>query len=330
MNNPKITVAIPIYNVEKYIERCARSLFEQTLQDIEFIFIDDCSPDNSVKILKDVLKDYPKRQEQTKIISLTKNGGLGNARTIGVKAATSEYIIHCDSDDWVDNDLYEKMYNAAIKDNADIVICDCIEEYKNKSILNSNPNFSQDPKEVIANAYKYIFWGSLCNKLIKRNLYIDNNIYSYPNISMAEDLGVTCRLFVLANKLTQIRDSNYHYFRANEKSITANKYSDTTINQMLEVSKLLRDYLLKIDNQRYEIYANFLCYSSRLQIIRGKFSDLSLYKMTYPETDKYIKYFKYSAFPTKARFRFWLVKYKMSFLSIILYKIVMLKSKFFS
>ena len=107
---PKVSVIIPVYNVEKYIEKCARSLFEQTLDDIEYIFIDDCSPDNSMLVLSKVLKSYPKREAQVRIIRNPENKGVAYSRTIGMKAATGEYMIHCDPDDWVDKELYQNMY----------------------------------------------------------------------------------------------------------------------------------------------------------------------------------------------------------------------------
>ena len=326
--NYKVSVAIPIYNVEKYIERCARSLFEQTLDNIEFIFVDDCSSDRSVEILKNTIEEYSKRKRHCKIISLPENRGLGNARTVGIKSASGKYMIHCDSDDWVDLDLYEKMYCLAEKESADIVVCDCIEEYANRSVISANPQFSSDPKEVIANAYKYIFMGSMCNKLVKRTLHIDNNIFSYPGIAMAEDLAVMCRLFVNADKLCQVRSSCYHYFKENESSITASKYNNNNIDQMLKVSGLLRDYLLSKNAEKYELYANFICYSSRLQIIRGNFSDIEKFRKTYPETNKYIKSFSSKGFPPKARLRYWLVKNHLAFLSILLYKLFIIKKRF--
>ena len=121
---PKISVIVPVYGVERYMERCARSLFEQTLDDIEFIFVDDCSPDRSLDILNEVLEEYVDRQLQTQIVRLDQNGGLPNARKVGLRLATGNYIIHCDSDDWVERDMYRAMYEKAIKTNADMVVCD--------------------------------------------------------------------------------------------------------------------------------------------------------------------------------------------------------------
>jgi glycosyltransferase involved in cell wall biosynthesis len=102
-----ISVIIPIYNSAKYLERCVVSLFIQTLADIEYIFVDDCSNDNSIGILYKTICCYPSRQNQVKIIQLHKNVGAAKARSIGLKIATGEYITYCDSDDWLSENMYE-------------------------------------------------------------------------------------------------------------------------------------------------------------------------------------------------------------------------------
>ena len=110
---PKVSVIIPIYGVEKYIERCARSLFEQTLDDIEYIFIDDCTPDNSMIVLQSIIEKYrfrlDKEKKVVRIEKMPSNSGLTAVRSHGMQLALGEYVIHCDSDDWVDRELYETM-----------------------------------------------------------------------------------------------------------------------------------------------------------------------------------------------------------------------------
>ena len=120
---PEVSVCIPVYGVEKYIERCARSLFEQTMTDgIEFIFVNDCTTDKSIEILERILAEYPGRQAQTKIIHHATNKGLVAARNTGLAHATGDYIIHCDSDDWVDLNFYESLYKKAVETGADVVV----------------------------------------------------------------------------------------------------------------------------------------------------------------------------------------------------------------
>ena len=111
---PKVSVIVPIYEVEKYIERCVRSLFEQTLDDIEYIFVDDCTKDNSITVLERVIKDYPNRKSQITILHHETNKGLPQARKTGLLSARGDYIAHCDSDDWVDHKLFALMYEKAV------------------------------------------------------------------------------------------------------------------------------------------------------------------------------------------------------------------------
>ena len=120
---PKVSIIITVYNREKYIEECARSLFEQSLDDIEYIFINDASTDNSIEILKTTANNYPQRIPYIKIINLDQNGGVANARNIGIDNVTGDYTIHTDSDDWVDRDMYKQLYKKALETNADIVGC---------------------------------------------------------------------------------------------------------------------------------------------------------------------------------------------------------------
>ncbi|MBR1792919.1 MAG: glycosyltransferase family 2 protein, partial [Bacteroidales bacterium] len=105
---PLVSVIVPVYNVEKYIGRCAESLMKQTLQNMEFIFVDDCSPDESIEVLNQVIQRYPNRAHQVKIVRHDRNQGFPFARSSGIKPAEGEYVAHCDSDDWVDTGIYQK------------------------------------------------------------------------------------------------------------------------------------------------------------------------------------------------------------------------------
>jgi glycosyltransferase involved in cell wall biosynthesis len=131
---PVLSIIVPIYKVERYISPCTHSLFGQTHSDIEYIFVNDYTPDNSIKILLEVLKNYPDRSEQVKILNHEYNRGLAAARQSGLDAATGEYLIMVDSDDWLEIDMIAKMYEKAIKEDADIVIADFYEDYTGKEI----------------------------------------------------------------------------------------------------------------------------------------------------------------------------------------------------
>lgn len=219
---PKVSVIIPVYCVEKYIERCVVSLFEQSLDDIEYLFIDDCSPDNSISIVKKVLERYPLRQSQVVFHQMEQNSGQAKVREWGIKNATGDFVIHCDSDDWVDTGLYQMLYNTAIREKADIVGCDYRIVSNKGEILKRYPGFSSvNKEELISNLLLLKDSWSLWNKLIKSELY--ESISFFPQYNMGEDMLLVLQMVIKAKKIAYVPDIFYNYFH-NLNSIT---YSDT-------------------------------------------------------------------------------------------------------
>lgn len=214
---PKVSVIIPVYGVEKYIERCIRSLFEQTLRDIEYIFIDDCTPDKSVEILKRVLEEYPQRKSQVVIHRMEKNSGQAAVRKWGMLNATGEYVIHCDSDDWVDVHMYEEMYNKAIEEDADVVVCDfCSTDCENEQY--SKGLISKERENVIVDVLLWRIAGCLWNKLVRRKEYTDHDL-NYPTHNMGEDAALIVQILWNAKRISYLPKPLYYYY-TNPTSIT--------------------------------------------------------------------------------------------------------------
>lgn len=215
-SKPKVSVIVPIYGVEAYIERCAVSLFEQTLDDIEYIFVNDCTPDNSMTILSEVLLRYPQRREQVRIINQPKNMGAAKAREDGIKAARGEYIIHCDSDDWVMVDAYQRMYDCSKKYGYDILIADYIEHNGIDEIRKVHQELGDNPLSTIIS--KPVLC-SLINKLVKRSI-LNNDIY-YPTQHMQEDNVLCIQMFYYANSVGYLKGQTpvYAYY-INQNSIS--------------------------------------------------------------------------------------------------------------
>ena len=129
---PKVSVVVPVYGVEAYIGQCVRSLFSQTWDNCEFIFVDDGSPDNSISMLESVLTtEFPQLQSSVKVLH-EPNSGLPCARMAGLAKAEGDYIIHVDSDDWVEPDYVRNLVEKAIDEGADVVYCDFYKEYSGK------------------------------------------------------------------------------------------------------------------------------------------------------------------------------------------------------
>lgn len=239
---PKVSIIVPVYGVEKYIERCARSLFEQTLDDIEYLFIDDCTPDNSIEILKNVLEEYPHRKNQVIIHRMEKNSGQAAVRKWGMLNATGDYIIHCDSDDWVDVTMYEKMYKMALEEGSDVVVCDYMvtDGESTQNIVKACQ--SVKPFEFLENMLLQRDPWSLCNKLFKKTAYYK---IVYPDNSMGEDMAMSIQLITRCRHMAYIPEPLYSYY-FNPESITKNNSLDSCVRkyqQLFENSKIVLDFL---------------------------------------------------------------------------------------
>lgn len=259
---PKVSIIIPVYGVEKYIERCARSLFEQTLDDMEYLFIDDCTPDHSVEILNRVLKEYPLRKNQVVIHRMEKNSGQATVRKWGMLNATGDYVIHCDSDDWVDVTMYQKMYNKAVEENADIVVCDYVVTDDNSSDTYVTACHSVKPLELLENCLFQRDPWSLCNKLFKRTAYYK---VVYPSGAMGEDMATTIQLLARCYRMVYVPEPLYHYFY-NSQSITKVITMEACIKkyeQLFENSKIVLQFMEQTGLERYMkdalvVYKHFL------------------------------------------------------------------------
>ncbi|WP_160686063.1 glycosyltransferase family 2 protein [Clostridium sp. C2-6-12] len=224
--NPKVSIIVPVYNAEKYLKEMIASLYAQTLKEIEFIFIDDCSMDNSLDILYEFEKKDPDR---VIIIKSDENQGPGGARNIGLKYASGEYIGFVDSDDYIKPEMYECMYNKAIENDCDLVECGYFSERKNKDMMLWDK--SMEGEVSFDNRVKmFITCGFICTKLFKRNIIINSQIEFIPKMRF-EDIDFLNRVYCRIHKVGIVNKSLY-YYRNNQESFTNKgnemKYFDIT------------------------------------------------------------------------------------------------------
>ena len=212
---PKVSVIIPVYGVEKYIERCAESLFSQTLDDIEFIFINDCSPDKSMEHLNATIEKnryrFAEMNWSVRIERMQKNSGQAAVRRYGLGLATGDFVIHCDSDDWVAPNMYEVLYNKAINEDADLVICRSYMSDGTNHTFNPKTGFSEDKIKYMELILLGIASRSLCMKLIRRSLFTDNPIM-FPVADSGEDNTLSVQAVYYANKYVLINEPYYFYY----------------------------------------------------------------------------------------------------------------------
>jgi len=280
-----ISVLIPVYNVEKYIERCVRSLMEQTIKEkIEFIFINDGSTDKSIEILEKVISNYKEREKQVRIVHQPSNMGLSNARLRGIHEAQGNYLINCDSDDWVEPDMYESLWLKAEATNADIVVSDFYHEFANKQRIE---RFEEKSAHEAILSSKGNYWWCTCNRLVKKSLYDDNNIYPIPGINMLEDVCVMMRLYYHAHKIEYIHRPLYHYDRTRESSLMHQNYSTKTILQRKQCIDFLATFF-KQKNFKFDDIYNLYKINIRDSFLLQTPINWEEWKKCYPETWKLV------------------------------------------
>ncbi len=312
-----ISIIIPVYNSEKYLRKCLDGCLAQTCQEIEIIAIDDGSTDNSGEILD----EYMRRESRIKVIHQT-NQGVAAARNTGIQNAQGEYLIHLDSDDYCEKEMIEELYDCAIKNNADIVICDYFVNYPNKQIYISQqaPTNGMACMAALMNGSLH---GSTCNKLIKSKLYKENHICFAEKIDMWEDLSAVIRLCFFAKTVVYLPKAYLHYNQLNNQSYT-NKLTVNSLDNMQQAVKITADFLE--EKQLLPTFENELTFMKltvkRESLLHTRGQQQKEYAKLYPETDAYIFCNKHN--PVYYKYAQWLIAKKQFWLANIIFNIIQL------
>ncbi|MBQ7137086.1 MAG: glycosyltransferase [Bacilli bacterium] len=241
-----ISVIVPVYNSEEYLEKCLKSLVNQTLKDIEVIIINDGSTDGSQSIIDNFESVYPKI---IKSYNMKKNSGLGFVRNFGISKATKEYVAFVDSDDYVDEDMFEIMYNKATEDKSEIVECDFIWEFPNKNNIDSGS-----------------FYDNVKDMLIKVRVMACNKIYNIswlkkvnPQFAVGlkyEDVLFTYQYVPYVKKVSFVKEPFYHYV---QRSNSLANYQTKRVADMYEIlSQVLSFYKDKKIYNKYKTELEYL------------------------------------------------------------------------
>lgn len=282
----KVSVIVPVYNTKLYLQRSITSLMKQTLDDVEFIIIDDGSQDGSADLIREIVNTYPDRVEQVNLI-VRENRGVAATRAQGVALATGEYVIHFDSDDWAREDMLELMYDKARLDDADIVVCDYAMVYQTK-VVNIAQSVHDNGIDCVNDLLFERISNGNCNKLVRRSLYTMHNITFVSGLDMGEDFLVTLRLFLKAKKMSHISLVLYFYNQENNSSLTKN-HSQKSLGDLLAI---IEHALVSIDvsglSQIYKSGIDHLKLNIRMQFVvlsKGN-SEIALQGLKlYPETN---------------------------------------------
>ena len=219
MGTNKVSVIIPMYNVSAVIDNCIATLFSQTLSDIELVFVDDCSTDDSLNKLKAILPE--KDGVEVKILQHSVNRGVAAARNTGLAAVTGEYVYYVDADDYIESNTLEVLYKEAKQKDADIVGCEWFLSFKHneRAVKQSQAHSGEELFKKFAGGV--IRW-NLWLFLVKRSLYVDNDIHFFERMNMGEDMMVMMKLALNAKNVSIVNIPLYHYIQTNTNSLTKN------------------------------------------------------------------------------------------------------------
>ncbi len=264
----KVSILVPLYNVEKYIERCARSLFEQTYENLEYVFVDDCSPDASVAILQKVVEKYPSRKKQFRLIHNVLNRGASASKNVAIENATGEFVCFVDSDDWMELNAIELLVNEQLKTGADVVW--------GKMLMHTNNGIYQLEEPLYKTKHDWL----LCycrltsgivmtnsRRIIRRSLFDLYGIKSADGFNYSEDKLLMSQVAYYAKDFGSIGDFVYHYNRQNPLSATAKQNNLFNIDVFRQESGSIQ-LIERFFSDKEDVYYNEVG-KARMRYLKG-------------------------------------------------------------
>ena len=215
----KVSIIVPIYKVEQYIRDCAASVLGQSYPDIQFIFVDDASPDQSVPLLNELIDSrFPELRPRIEIIRKERNEGLPQARLTGLRHATGDYVLHVDSDDSLELDAVEKLVRKALESYADVVYFHVRKTRANGRTHIARDKAYMDPRDFSRDIFLFRAHGYAVNKFARRSCYREDLFY--PTVNMHEDMVLMGQMLFFCDKVALLPEALYNYRRDNAASET--------------------------------------------------------------------------------------------------------------
>ena len=218
----KVSILVPVYEVERFIERCSRSLFEQSYPSLEFIFVNDCSPDKSIEVLNNVIEGYPERKDTVKIVDHDKNRGISATRNTGLDHSSGEFVIFVDSDDWLDLHAIELLVKKQSENDADIVSGNRIIHYEDKEEFFPEREY-KDNEQMTLQMMQHSLDHFVAGRLFRKSLFTDNGLRWNEGYDIAEDRYMMTLLAYHTKVYDTVDSVIYHYERGNVNSVTKTK-----------------------------------------------------------------------------------------------------------
>ena len=285
-NSIKVSILVPFFKVEKYVGRCVESLFTQTYPNIEYVFVNDCTPDKSMDVINDYISKYGVAKK-CKMIVHEKNQGISASRNDCLDNMSGDYFLFIDSDDYIDKDMVESLVEAAIKENADISGCGYVEEYSDHSVEHPQ-KYTNDHNEMMRAITLLTIKGVMWKLLVRSTIVTDHKdeVRFIPDRNMVDDYYFCCQIFFYAQRFASVDRCMYHWIQYNP-----NNYTHTTIfaveSQAAAIRKTEEFYREK---RVYELLIDVLLkrkFISKLPLLLDKACfDVKLWRRLFPESNE--------------------------------------------
>lgn len=312
----KVSILVPVYKAEAYIEHCARSLFEQSYNNIEFVFVNDCTPDNSVYVLEETIKDYPWLAGRIIVVNNTENMGIAKVRNLLLEYASGDYVFFVDSDDYIDLNAVKLFVETAEKDNADIVRCDYYLVKDGKNSIVRNVRFKSKDQLLEDTIGHLSGVDSVWQLFIKREIFKKNELSFLLGVNICEDYIMSVKLFYYASTVVDICVPLYYYVADNGNSIT--KSTQLVVEDRLKAVVLVEKFLKEkqiLDKFKKALFLRTLI-SKQGFLLNKNCLDIERYLSVIPESNKIWRCFSYSR---RERFLFWLAEHRCRMLIKLFY-----------
>ena len=306
MKSLKVTILMPIYKVEQYLEKTLTSVFTQTYNNIDYVFVNDCSPDNSLKVLTDTISKFGIASERYVIVNHQHNEGIAVSRSDCIAKATGDYVYFVDSDDWVEPDAVEKMVEASLGGTVDLVGCDFAKDFLSGEVTFHHENYSTSCRENLLKCLNYEIGTVLWKILIRRSLF--NHITIKPHIDIVEDYIISIKLYYYAHNFVSIPQAFYHYVQYNQARVSLQTLWSVRmhIEGVKEIEAFCREKGLYDDYVEQQL--NLRKFNIKSNFLTKHLLDYDASKNTFPEASHvWIK----MGYSRKERLKFWLAEYGM-------------------
>lgn len=285
MKKFRLSLITCVYGVEEYIRQYAESIFSQTYNDIEYVFVNDGTKDASMQILENIIKERYEHLRSNIVIIHQENKGLPLARKTGIKHASGEYILFADPDDWLEPNAIEKITETIAETSSDIMYFDLIKEYGHRQSIKREKNYTANTKELwIVNIFNYKSAGYCVTKCFRRTLYTENRIYT-PILGMHEDIYLMTQLIFHAKSITRLPMVLYHYRKNNKGSMCSQNSATRHIASSRNLLNLYENYMSDLDNSPIKHVADGIVLRAGWHAILHRYD----FTKEYPWFDKAIR-----------------------------------------